>query len=244
MAEASDRGAAPSSLDELIQDIIEDPGYADGSRQADADITGDEAMLVLEDFYATHDQADAVIPRVAAAMGKQVACRAGCGECCVSMVLVSVPEALLVARWLAEPEQSQILAEFRPRAAAWMAAAGERAGQAAEACAAGDTQLYRKLTFQHANSRQMCACNHDGACAIYPVRPLPCRRVWVADTNEYCLRTIDPTRPHPELLSFDGFEKLIEQGSQLTAGMQHVMGLGTRREPLISRVLALLDELD
>ena len=47
MAEASDSGAAPSSLDELIQDIIEDPGYADGSRQADADLTADEAMLVL-----------------------------------------------------------------------------------------------------------------------------------------------------------------------------------------------------
>ncbi len=237
-------GAPRGDLDALIDRVVADPAYGDGARKAaDEWITPDEAVLVLEDFYQAHDQADLVIPEVARRLGHELACKAGCGRCCVCMVLISVPEALVAARWLSRPEHSAQLEQFRARASEWAIATGAWATAAADACHAGRTMDYRRLIYRHAAALIQCPANVDGSCQLHPARPLPCRRVWVADTDEHCVRTGDPAQPVPARLTYDRFEILVEQGRRLSAGMQHLMGRGVRRDPLPLAILAALDEI-
>lgn len=233
---------ADASLDALIQAILDDPGYANGVRKDERGLSEAEALSVLEAFYEAHDAADEKIPLVAARLGRTVACTFGCNACCGSLVLASTPEARLIARELRKPEHAELRKRFLARADEWVRAAGERSTRAADAHAAGNAKRYMRLMKEHARQAVLCPLNEDGACAVYAVRPLPCRQGWAADTPDYCMPTDDPDQPEVELISYDAFDALIEQGRQLTSGMQHVMGQGIRRVPLVLALLEVLDE--
>jgi len=231
-----------SSLDQLINAILDDEGYARGLRKSQRKLSETEALSVLEEFYRVHDLADEKIPQVAEKLGRKLACEVGCSACCASVVLVSTPEARLIARALLEPESSAILERFRARAAEWAEVAGEMVTRAADAHAAGTNERYVRLMKEHGRLGIPCPLNTDGVCEVYAVRPLPCRQVWVADTAAYCMSSGDPDQPKAELITFDAFEEMLQQGRTLTAGMQHVLGEGIRRMPLPLAVLPLLEK--
>lgn len=230
-----------AGLDELIQAILEDPGYARGIRKSSRGLTEEEALSVLEAFYRAHDQADEQVPAVAAKLGCRIACKMGCSACCASLVLASTPETRLIARELGRPENHAKRRQFLARAPAWAKRVGALAERAAEAHFAGNESRYTRLMKEHARLGFLCPLNVDGACSVYAVRPLPCRQVWVTGTAEYCMPSDNPGQPEAKLITFDAFEALIAQGRTLSAGMQHVMGEGIRRAPLATALLALLE---
>lgn len=238
MTEPAD-GSDPE-LDALIQAILDDPGYANGIRASERELSEDEALRVLEEFYKVHDVADEKMPLVAQNLGRKIACKLGCTACCGSLILVSTPEARLMARELRRPESSAILEHFRSQAASWVEAAGDAPSLAADAHAAGNRERYHRLQLEHGRKRILCPLISAGACDVYSVRPLPCRQVWVVDTPDYCMPGDDPNQPDAQLISYPGFDALVEQGPRLTAGMQHVMGDGIRREPLVLALLKVL----
>jgi len=229
-------------LDALIQAILDDPAYANGIRASDRGLSAEEALAILEEFYDVHDAGDERMPLVADNLGRTIACKLGCHACCGSLILVSTPEARLIARELRKPENRAMLEHFQKRASSWVLAAGDGPSRAAEANAAGNTNRYQRLQVEHGRKRILCPLSSAGACDVYSVRPLPCRQVWVVDTPDYCMPGDDPDQPDAQLISYPGFDALVHQGRRLTAGMQHVMGDGVRREPLVLALLKVLDE--
>jgi hypothetical protein len=95
-----------------------------------------------------------------------VACKRGCSYCCSSVVAVTAPEVLRIARWLRRNAASQ------PRLAsdAVTDRCEERAGLSLS-----------DLMQQRPN----CPLLIDGACGVYTVRPINCRQL-LSSSMEAC----------------------------------------------------------
>ena len=118
----------------------------------------------------------------AAAEGRAVSCRAGCGACCRQLVPVAAAEARALARLvrsLPEPRQTMVRARF--------AAALE---------AVADAGLFDQLTDPSERRLEAgrdyfrlgiaCPFLEDEACSIHPDRPLSCREYLVASPAANC----------------------------------------------------------
>ncbi len=231
------------TLDKLVEAILEDPGYACGERSFAERIDIDDAIVVLDDFYAAHDEADQQLPEVAKKMRRTIACQSGCNGCCESLFLVSTTEAHAVARELSKPERENDRAEFELAAAVWLSRAGDRADEAAASFAEERTTRYISLVRAHGLDHIMCPLNRDGACTVYEVRPLPCRQGWVLDTSDYCTPSDDPNQPDAQLVTHKAYEDLVATGRQLSAGLQNALGDGVKRKPLVRAVLDALESM-
>lgn len=98
---------------------------------------------------------------------KHIACAAGCGTCCAVNVAVLLPEAAAIVAYL---QQSMPAEE-------------------AAAIAARLDDLYPRILWLDDDDRvllrQSCAfLNEQGACAIYPVRPLICRSITSTNADD------------------------------------------------------------
>jgi Fe-S-cluster containining protein len=134
-----------------------------------------------------HAQLDAAIEHRsedAVARGLHIACARGCNACCISPVFVGEHEALAVAEWLAQPAQEPIRARFLALYPAWRATVGELPETLADAFGSRDAREGAARTYRE--RKAMCPFNHDGACAVYPVRPALCRKAHALDSNEGC----------------------------------------------------------
>lgn len=156
--------------------------------------------------------------------GRSIACRAGCGSCCVVNVTVLFPEALAIAfhlqRRLPQLERERIRARLDDlhRAIRWL-----------------DDE-------ERISLRRPCAfLDQRGNCGIYPVRPLLCRSVTSTDP-EACREAVAMTalgeiRPvlmnlfQQELMNayFLGAAKALEElsldarGLNLTGAVKHLL---------------------
>lgn len=88
-----------------------------------------------------------------------VDCTRGCAACCSLRVTASAPELLLLARWLRATAAAQARAGLDLQARL----------RSADARTRGLDERARVAL------RQRCPFVVDGACAVYPVRPLACR---------------------------------------------------------------------
>lgn len=101
---------------------------------------------------------------------KPLACKAGCAWCCHQGVDVTLAEASLIAGWL----DKSVAPKERARLVAAVKAVAERSR--------GLTPVERQ------RAAIPCAfLGADGACGIYPVRPLLCRAALASDA-ERCRR--------------------------------------------------------
>ena len=232
---------AGPSLDEIVELLKRDASYCDGSRRLPRPVAEDEVLVVLADIYEATKAADASIFQVAEQMKKTIACSAACpGKCCEPLILISAQEALAIARDLSRPEMAERLSLFTDRFKAWEAASGGRPQEAADALSRGDAQRYLQLVQDHALAHLMCPLNSNASCDVHGARPLPCRKLWVVETWEYCGGSVDPNRPKVLVLSNQAFEDLFEMVKRVCAGLQHGMGKGIKREPLAIAVARLL----
>lgn len=96
------------------------------------------------------------------------ACRAGCSSCCYLAVSVTPPEAILMAEHLRETLALDAFELKRARVAAF-------------------SRRVSEMTLEgRARARVPCALlGDDGACTIYPVRPLGCRG-WTSFNRADC----------------------------------------------------------
>lgn len=152
-----------------------------------------------------------LLPLVESRGEYKIACKSGCNACCVSFVRVTPAQAAFMARWLLEPEQAALLARFRAWVPRWREAIGPEVALIEEALArhgdlppeGADRDRYLAATEDYARRRLMCPFNDEaGNCAVYPVRPMPCRTWNVIGTADNC--GPDPKAPpivmrHPHL---------------------------------------------
>lgn len=176
-----------TDLVKLTAELTSDVEYATGSKPFPRRITVDEAADLAGAVQATVDQLAQQRADAAVQHNVTIACGRGCTGCCEEMVIVSQPEALAVARWLARPENAEARAAFLEAYPRWR----ERAGEAPARLAAltvhnADRAAYAEAHVAYWRTRNLCAFNRGGDCTIYPVRPLVCRDAHAVESNERC----------------------------------------------------------
>jgi Fe-S-cluster containining protein len=144
---------------------------------------------VLPDIFSLPSTLLAQAQQAHRELGRPVTCAKGCNYCCHHLVAVSTHEALLLAHivgLLQGEDQKRILAAFDSTRGLL-----EREGLLAEmidchANAFYDFERVVAVQRRYWELKIPCPFLHDGACSIYPFRPLLCRQYLVSSPPINC----------------------------------------------------------
>ena len=151
--------------------------------------------------------------------------------------MVHRPEAARVARWLEQPENAEARAAFRAAYPAWRAGHGDALVRLS-ATFANNPGAYRDAHVAAWAKGVPCAFLRDGACSIYPVRPIPCRTAHALDTSEFCNGAATQAATRAKFVPLDQF---VARTRTLLAAAHHAArGPKGRVEPLCDVVYELL----
>ena len=167
----------------------------------------------------------AVTAAAEAACGERpVACQAGCPACCVLNVAVLLPEAAVIAAWLA-------------------ARAGPASRPALLERLDGQRRRVRWMTDEERIHRQVACSFLDpaGSCMIYPLRPLACRGVTSLDRDQ-CRAAFDPTEfDGPRAVPTDLVRRqAMEEAFRALAGALEEVAMDSRSIELSAGVAAFV----
>lgn len=184
------RGPIPdeAALARLAARLTADPQVVVGTARFAGGITDEEAAELAEFLERVLEGGLAERARAAEMRQLKVVCKERCNVCCEEPVIVYLPEALAIARWLAQTEHAEVRAHFVAAYQNWRGALGDAPERLAEL----NADDARREEYEAAYRRQwrmrvLCAFNHDGNCSIYPVRPLLCREGNALDTADHCV---------------------------------------------------------
>jgi Fe-S-cluster containining protein len=187
--------------------------------------SGDDLLSrVISDVI---DQAETLLAETLTAFDHaMLACRAGCGHCCVVNVSVLVPEAINISNYLHQTRSEEELSQLNKKMHKLVTAISELDND------------------ERVALRASCVFLDDqGLCSIYPVRPLLCRAVTSISVddcrNALDMRKLGQIMPvtmnlfQKELFdtSFQALATSLEQagldacGYELTAAVLHQLGL-------------------
>jgi hypothetical protein len=173
--------------------------------------------------------------------GHAIACARGCTSCCEQVIVVLEPEALSVARWLADPAQAARRARFEAAHPAWRARAGDLVERTADAADRQDHPTQVAVANEAFARHLLCPFNHEGGCEIYPVRPAVCREKEALDSQEPC-KQLDG---EPRVPTWVPIERFMDRIRDVSDAMHAAIAPPPQRPvPLADRVLALLAEGD
>ena len=102
----------------------------------------------------------------------QIMCRAGCAHCCHMRVLVTAPEALILAEFIRENLSPNELSDIK-----------KKIGQTSELAA-------RMTDAEYSSAGLACPLLVDSMCSVYEARPMECRG-YVSMSVEACERAAD-----------------------------------------------------
>src|SRR5580698_6530439 len=133
---------------------------------------------------------NAIIGKVteeAAACGKPISCRAGCGACCRQLVPLNLFEAEALTDWirtLPEERQKALAERFHQALSALRDAGVIDAILKNERVA--DEEPNRQLAIDYFHAAVACPFLENESCSIHPIRPLACREYLVTSPPELC----------------------------------------------------------
>ncbi|MDP1632744.1 MAG: YkgJ family cysteine cluster protein [Caulobacter sp.] len=172
-----------------------------GGEAVDFELTVPAGPVAVEDLLPVFQGLSSLLAQRAtaraAAQGRAVSCRAGCGACCRQLVPVAPAEARALARVveaMPQPRQSQVRARFEA-AVATVAEAGLFTTPSAPG------EINRTVGLDYFRLGVACPFLVDEACSIHPDRPLSCREYLVTSSPAHCAS-----------LSAEGIEKLPLEG--------------------------------
>lgn len=231
----------PQRLDRIVDALLADPAYGAGSRTFSGGVADDEAEVIAEGLGEQMDEGAAARSEQAAVQGFRIACGPGCSACCEVMVMVYRPEAIRIARFLAQPEHHALRAAFLDEHRRWRSAVGDSPTVIAALSAAADRGPYYAALSEHWQRRILCAFNRDGQCLVYPVRPLGCRNAHALDTADHCVAATALVRP-AAALAFPPLDRFLATATALLRALQTSMGGPHGEATSVSdAVYALLD---
>jgi hypothetical protein len=207
----------------LAEELLADREYASGRRRFPRTLTIDDALAITADIHEVLDQGAEARATAARRAGRPLACGKGCTGCCEELVLIFWPEALHIAGWLARPENAETRAWFADSYRAWKERVGDAPAQLSDAYASADEQRHLELHIAQWKKRILCAFNRDGACTVYPVRPLLCRNAHAVETSKHCYGD-DPTDIVPVRLTSREFDGWVEDARVTIRAMHHALG--------------------
>ncbi|MCC6993035.1 MAG: hypothetical protein IT370_00260 [Deltaproteobacteria bacterium] len=224
-------------LEQLAQALESNPDYVSGRRAFPRTVTPDDGADLALLLQRQVDRGTAARAEAASQGGLHLACTRGCNTCCEELIMVHAPEAQVVARWLLQPENRQILADFRTRYPAWRARVGDLPARVEAAAALGDQAALERIFSYQPEARNLCALNAGGDCTVYPVRPLVCRNGHALDDPSKC-GLYDPVgQGRREALAFVPLDQFMARsGLLLRAAHQAIVGQRAPRRPLCELV--------
>lgn len=187
------------------------------------------------------------LPLVESRGEHRIACTEGCSACCANFVRCSVPEALVVAEWLADPAHAEVRARFLAKLPLWRERAGDDPARIeAHLDAYGGSSnsaewdTYQRMSVEYARKQNLCAFNEGGRCEIYEVRPLICRSVYVLETADNCL----PDRAPPQIVSHPALEQAFRDATHHCAQAAAHLGLDPNPRAIPEAVATALRATD
>lgn len=224
-------------LGQLVQDLASDPGYASGERKFPRRVSPADVATIAGGLQEEVDAGVTARAESIVAQGMTIACKVGCNGCCEEPIMIFRPEAIQVARWLDRPENAEARAAFRAAYPAWRDKSGDIPARLS-AKFVNDPSNYLEAHVEAWRKGILCAFNRDGACTIYPVRPINCRTAHALETNEFC--TGAATKPAARA-NFVPLEQFVARTRKLLAAAHHaVRGPKGRVEALCNVVYELL----
>lgn len=150
--------------------------FYSGAKAALAKSSGAAALKAVQ--KRAFAEIDSLFQQAVAASGKSVACKRGCFFCCYLKVGVKAQEAFVIADFVRSTFTPERIAEVKKQAHEnWEKIKGMDASQ-------------------HLAANLPCPLLKDGACSVYPVRPMACRQFHAQD-----VRTCEVSFSHPEDLT-------------------------------------------
>ncbi len=228
-------------LGRLIERLQKRPEYALGTRAFPDDIDDDDAAEIAELMQRELERGLAMREDLAKRKRLRIVCARGCNVCCEELVVVYLPEAMAVARWLRSASGADARAWFLEKYPSWR----ERAGDGIEREAELNADWTRREEYERAHKEQwkrrvMCAFNHDGACSIYPVRPMLCREGHAVDTNARCCVDVALVEP-PRRLTFAPVEEFMKRANVLLRATHNAVAGEARAHTRVNRAEALCE---
>jgi Fe-S-cluster containining protein len=192
------------AVDQLIEQLGEDlEGYAIG-RRFPRIVAADEAADVAAFIQNQVDMGVAARTEAIARSEVKLACARGCNGCCEEPIMVFIPEAARISRWLAQPENESARTAFLEAYPAWKAAIGETADR----LSALYTTDPRNYVAHHVDAWRkgvLCPFNRAGDCTVYQVRPVVCRTGHALETNEHCSGASETPATRATFVPLDDF---------------------------------------
>ena len=228
-------------LARLIDRLTGQPEYALGTRQFREPIDDDDAAEIAEAMQRQLEHGLAAREQLAKRKRLRIVCARGCNVCCEELVVVYLPEAMAVARWLRSAAGAEARARFLDQYASWR----ERAGDGIEREADLNADWTRREEYERAHKEQwkrrvMCAFNHEGACSIYPVRPMLCREGHAIDSNARCCVDVALVDP-PRRLTFAPVEEFMKRANVLLRATHNAVAGDERAHTRVNRAEALCE---
>jgi Fe-S-cluster containining protein len=217
----SDPDDRDRDLERLAADLAADPGYALGARRFPRKVSEDQAVGLAQAMAQEFDHGAARRAELAHEAGLEIYCRPGCATCCEIAVMVYEPEARAIVRFLQSEEGAAALTWFRDAYPEWRAQIGDAPERLTEHFIRRDGPAYDQLHLSLWRRRIRCAFNQDGACTIYPVRPLGCRNAHALSTDAFC--GADAPRP-AEAVSFVPLDEFLKGATRVLRAAHNAMG--------------------
>ncbi len=228
-------------LARLIERLMARPEYALGTRRFFERLDDDDAAEIAEAMQRSLERRAWRRAKIEAKRKQlHIVCARGCNVCCEELV-VYLPEAMAVARWLSSAAGAEARAWFLEKYPSWR----ERAGDGIEREADLNADYTRRAEYEQAHKEQwkrrvMCAFNHDGACSIYPVRPMLCREGHAVDTNARCCVDVALVDP-PRRLTFAPVEEFLTKANVILRATHNAIAGSERAATKINRAEALCE---
>ena len=206
---------------ELMNELVSDRAYAVGDRPFPRPVSEADATLISRKLQEAVEEGTEVRTRKAVEDGLTIACSMGCNACCQQPILIWLPEAMVVAEHLRQPENADVREAFLAAYPAWRAAVGDALEECAVEGASQDWARFRRAHDAAWSKRVLCAFNRDGLCSIYPVRPVVCRHYHALDTADHCRYG---SNVQPAHIDFKPLDEFVSRAKLVGSAMHHALG--------------------
>lgn len=164
--------------------MIEKSNFGMTPKEAGADIPIALQENFVSGVYALVDAAVACeLDRLRSEEGIIPSCKAGCDHCCRYHIVMNIAEAQTLAHYIRREMSAEQIAELQMRTHQWHEWDNSRPGRPA-AIISAQTDL--------SSYDYCCPLLVNGACSVYPVRPVVCRAHYVSSHPRYCCAVNDP----------------------------------------------------
>jgi Fe-S-cluster containining protein len=143
-----------------------------------------ERIGVVRSAMDACDEAIAGELATLAARGVAPTCSKGCAHCCRQEILIARAEAETIVEWVQASWSPEQIEALKDQLRAWLV---WYRGEFKRRVDSGEDR--RVVVYEHG---PLCVALQDGACSIYPVRPMSCRIHYVSSSPDACRPSHDP----------------------------------------------------